>query len=160
MFPLPRILYAMASDGLVFRWLAVVNETFQTPLRATIVSGILTGVTSMLFDLTTLVDMMSIGTLMAYSIVSAAVILLRYQDIPGLGTSKDYIALGTLSEQANVLNHGDESDTEDEEIVYCRSSDFNGLDNLHQKSGASLKTVRPSFGELCTGLYNGEKAQV
>lgn len=67
----------MASDGLIFRSLSDVNPTFQTPLKATVISGIFAGVTSALLELKSLVDMMSIGTLMAYTIVSASVILLR-----------------------------------------------------------------------------------
>jgi len=34
-FPLPRGLYAMAQDGLVFRWLGSVNAWTDTPLLAT-----------------------------------------------------------------------------------------------------------------------------
>ncbi|CAC5423867.1 SLC7A1 [Mytilus coruscus] len=43
MFPLPRVIYAMASDGLVFRFLSNVNKRFQTPLIATFISGLLAG---------------------------------------------------------------------------------------------------------------------
>jgi hypothetical protein len=43
MFPLPRILYAIASDGLIFRFLARINSRFKTPLIATLLSGLLAG---------------------------------------------------------------------------------------------------------------------
>lgn len=43
MFPLPRIIYAMANDGLIFKFLAKVNAKTQTPLIATILSGLLAG---------------------------------------------------------------------------------------------------------------------
>lgn len=43
MFPLPRIIYAMASDGLIFEWMGKVNSRFHTPLMGTFSAGILTG---------------------------------------------------------------------------------------------------------------------
>lgn len=44
MFALSRVLYAIAVDGLVFRYLAKVNKKFQTPFIATWVCGILSGI--------------------------------------------------------------------------------------------------------------------
>lgn len=78
MFPLPRVLYAMGSDGLIFRCLAEVHPRFKTPLLSTFVSGICAGVFAMMFNITELADMMSIGTLLAYSLVAISVLILRY----------------------------------------------------------------------------------
>ncbi|XP_076251381.1 high affinity cationic amino acid transporter 1 isoform X1 [Rhynchophorus ferrugineus] len=80
MFPLPRIIYAMGSDGLVFKILAKVHPKYQTPYLGTIFAGILTGLMSALFNLNQLVNMMSIGTLLAYTIVAASVLILRYKE--------------------------------------------------------------------------------
>ncbi|GFG37129.1 hypothetical protein Cfor_05790, partial [Coptotermes formosanus] len=82
LFPLPRIIYAMSSDGVIFRFLGKVNARFQTPVIGTLIAGVLTAIMTLIFDLKELVDMMSIGTLMAYSIVATCVLLLsmyRYQ---------------------------------------------------------------------------------
>lgn len=78
MFPLPRVVYAMANDGLIFEFLARINSRFKTPIYGTIIAGVMTGVLSALFNLSQLVNMMSIGTLMAYSMVAACVMLLRF----------------------------------------------------------------------------------
>ncbi|KAK7864554.1 hypothetical protein R5R35_007325 [Gryllus longicercus] len=80
LYPLPRIIYAMSSDGLMFAFLGRIHARFQTPFVATLVSGTLTAMMAMLFDLDQLANMMAIGTLLAYSIVAACVMLLRYSE--------------------------------------------------------------------------------
>ncbi|XP_063708863.1 cationic amino acid transporter 2-like [Culicoides brevitarsis] len=80
MFPLPRIIYAIAQDGLIFRFLGDVNAKFQTPVTGTLCAALLTGTFSALFDLKALVNMLSIGTLLAYTVVAISILILRFSN--------------------------------------------------------------------------------
>ncbi|XP_042219105.1 cationic amino acid transporter 4-like isoform X2 [Homarus americanus] len=79
LFSLPRCVYAMAVDGLLFSWLARVSDKTKVPIITLMLCGFFSALIALLFDIEKLVEFMSIGTLMAYTIVSASVIILRYQ---------------------------------------------------------------------------------
>ena len=73
-----RILLAMARDGLIPReFFGAVHPRFRTPHKATILTGVLVAIVAALFPLKLLADLVNIGTLMAFVIVCAAVIVMR-----------------------------------------------------------------------------------
>lgn len=46
MFPLPRVIYAMSIDGLLFHFMGAIHPRFKTPMIGTLLAGFLTGVKS------------------------------------------------------------------------------------------------------------------
>ena len=56
-----------------------ISTKLQTPIIASVIVGLIGGLMALVFDMIALVEMMSIGTLMAYTGVSASVLILRYQ---------------------------------------------------------------------------------
>ncbi|MFL6274171.1 MAG: amino acid permease [Blastocatellia bacterium] len=73
-----RILLAMARDGLLPRkFFGAVHEKFRTPWKSTIVTGMFVGTATAFLPLRILADLVSIGTLSAFVIVCAAVLIMR-----------------------------------------------------------------------------------
>ena len=73
----PRIFLAMSNDGLLPRWAGIVHPRFKTPHISTIVTGIAVSLAAGLTPIGTLGTLVSIGTLLAFVIVSIGVIVLR-----------------------------------------------------------------------------------
>lgn len=72
-----RITYAMSRDGLLPAVLSRVHPRFQTPFVATWIIGLLCALIAALIPLNVLAELINIGTLAAFSMVSIAVIVLR-----------------------------------------------------------------------------------
>lgn len=73
---LSRVMFAMARDGLLPRGLAMTNER-DAPVRITVVVGLLIAIAATAFPMSKLEEMVNVGTLFAFVLVSAGVIILR-----------------------------------------------------------------------------------
>jgi APA family basic amino acid/polyamine antiporter len=73
----PRIFLAMARDGLLGKFFSDVHPKFRTPWKSTILTGLCVGAVAALVPLRVLADLVNIGTLLAFVIVCAAVLIMR-----------------------------------------------------------------------------------
>jgi len=72
-----RIWFAMSRDRLLPGFFGKVHTTFRTPYIGTWIAGLLVGIPSGLWDIDTFAELTNIGTLFAFIIVAASVIVLR-----------------------------------------------------------------------------------
>ncbi|HEX5144241.1 MAG TPA: amino acid permease [Mycobacterium sp.] len=80
MYGQTRILFAMGRDGLLPAVFAKVNPKTMTPAHNTIVVAVITAILAGFIPLEKLLDMVSIGTLVAFIVVSVGVIILRQRE--------------------------------------------------------------------------------
>jgi APA family basic amino acid/polyamine antiporter len=74
----PRILFAMARDGLLPSWVATVHPRYQTPHRLTLICGGAVALVSSLTPIEKLAYLCNIGTLFAFSLVCVGFLVLRF----------------------------------------------------------------------------------
>lgn len=76
----PRIFYAMSRDGLLPRFFGLVHGRFRTPWVGTMITGLVVALAAGLLPIGILAQVTNIGTLFAFGLVSASVVVLRFTD--------------------------------------------------------------------------------
>jgi APA family basic amino acid/polyamine antiporter len=74
---LSRIVFALSRDGLLPRWLSKTTEHTKTPARVQIIGGTVVALVAAFFDVGLLEEMINIGTLSAFVLVSLGIVVLR-----------------------------------------------------------------------------------
>jgi APA family basic amino acid/polyamine antiporter len=76
----PRILMAMARDGLLSPWFAKVHPRYRTPHVTTILTGVFVGFFSAIANIDEIVQLTNIGTLFAFVLVCIGILILRKRE--------------------------------------------------------------------------------
>ncbi len=76
----PRIFFSMARDGLLPEWVARIDQKTRIPYTATLITGILVALASAIGDAAETYDLTNIGTLFAFALVCAGVLVLRVKE--------------------------------------------------------------------------------
>ncbi len=84
MFGQTRVFYSMSRDGLMPKMLGKVHPKFKTPWINTLIVGVVVSLAAAVFDINSLGDLTSVGTLVAFGLVCFSVLWLRYKrpDLP------------------------------------------------------------------------------
>jgi APA family basic amino acid/polyamine antiporter len=72
-----RVFYSMSRDGLLWPWAGKIHHRFRTPYLSSIVVGIFVAILATVIPLNVLDEMTSVGTLLAFVLVSAGVLVMR-----------------------------------------------------------------------------------
>jgi APA family basic amino acid/polyamine antiporter len=72
-----RVFYSMSRDGLLWPWAGKIHPRFRTPYLSSIVVGVFVAILATLLPLNILDEMTSVGTLLAFVLVSAGVWVMR-----------------------------------------------------------------------------------
>jgi basic amino acid/polyamine antiporter, APA family len=72
-----RVFFSMAKDGLLWKWAGEIHPKFRTPWKSTAIVGVCVAIVGSLVPIGSLGQMVSIGTLLAFVIVCAGVLVMR-----------------------------------------------------------------------------------
>ncbi len=173
----PRIWMSMSRDGLLPKRFSTVHPKFKTPSFATVVTGFVVAVPALFMNLTMVTDLCSIGTLFAFVLVCAGVLVLQNKkDIPrgkfktpyfnskfimpiliiiGLIFSFGYNKKATidfLTNETQILSSADIVTSLDKEDYVKVTSYLEGLDN-------KISTNETPDLELLLSQYEQDDAQ-
>ena len=109
----PRIFFSMARDGLLPEWVARIDPKTRIPYTATLITGILVAVASMIGDAAETYDLTNVGTLFAFALVCAGVLVLRVKEPDRHASVQGAVRLGYCSARRRRLpvHHGRTAET-------------------------------------------------
>ncbi|GER52592.1 cationic amino acid transporter [Striga asiatica] len=138
--PQPRILMAMARDGLLPSFFSDVNKKTQVPMKSTIVTGVLAAVLAFFMDVEQLSGMVSVGTLLAFTMVAISVLILRYvppDEVPLPPSFQE--AIDSVYMRYSMSNSPGDADVEPVPVLACKKTRIE--DPLIEKTAGQLNSL-------------------
>ncbi|TVU45856.1 hypothetical protein EJB05_05361 [Eragrostis curvula] len=162
LLPQPRILMAMARDGLLPSFFSDVNKQTQVPVKSTIVTGIWAAALAFAMDVSQLAGMVSVGTLLAFIIVAISILILRYvppDEVPLPPSMQESFRLNQERDEKDSDPAGDEncntSHRKDVIVVVESMKDpliEKGLPRGTMEEMRRRKIAALSIGSVCVGV--------
>ncbi|KAL6555260.1 Carnitine O-acetyltransferase mitochondrial [Orobanche gracilis] len=140
LLPQPRILMAMARDGLLPSFFSDVNKRTQVPMKSTIVTGLLAAVLAFFMDVEQLSGMVSVGTLLAFTMVAISVLILRYvppDEVPLPPSFQE--AIDSVSMRHSISNSPRDGDVGS--VPVLASKETSTEDPLIEKAAGQLNSL-------------------
>ena len=128
-FCLPRLLYAMSTDALLFKMFSGASSSGRLTSVGVICTGSVVALTSLLLRIEILLQVVSIGTLLAYLSVAISVICMRYQP--------DTATIGLYIEYADV---------DDANFMQCTDFTYANFELDASKSKGKMPYKHISYG--------------
>nr|XP_016469773.1 PREDICTED: cationic amino acid transporter 2, vacuolar-like [Nicotiana tabacum] len=128
LLPQPRILMAMARDGLLPSFFSDVNKHTQVPVKSTVTTGLLAGTLAFFMDVEQLSGMVSVGTLLAFTMVAISVLILRYvppDEVPL--PSSFQVAIDSVSQRLSESSSSTDINVENTEVPVVSFDDATPL---------------------------------
>ncbi|XP_054756879.2 cationic amino acid transporter 4-like [Lytechinus pictus] len=111
LYCIPRTLYAISSDGLLFSCLSIINSYTHVPVYATLLAMFFATIPATFVPLVELVEFISIGVLVGYAFVAGAIIFLRYGPEDLRASTMDGVELSSLGQAPTNSNSGPANDS-------------------------------------------------
>ncbi|KAL5206808.1 hypothetical protein ABZP36_035017 [Zizania latifolia] len=154
--PQPRILMAMARDGLLPSFFSDVNQRTQVPVKSTIVTGICAACLAFFMDVSQLAGMVSVGTLLAFTVVAVSILILRYvppDEVPLPSSLEASFRLSQEYDEEKVKGPVDESHEKESSVVESISDPliekplYSSMDEAKRR-----RTAACSIASVCVGV--------
>lgn len=154
--PQPRILMAMARDGLLPPFFCDINKHTLVPVKGTIITGLAAAVLAFSMEVSDLAGMVSVGTLLAFTMVAISVLILRYippNKVPVPPSLQDSIV--EIKVEYEEENIGTSEDKKPLDVTRDFSIDY-PLISKHRSKGNYLnrrRVVGWTIAIICLGAF-------